>query len=86
MSLQHSNSCSELDFDFFGKLFESEILVRNCVICRFVWRKKIERDISHGVPLDEFSVKAEKKRQRERMVRLNSSIISLLSLFTFKKS
>ena len=36
--------------------------------CRFVWRKKIERDVSQGVPLEEFSVKAEKKRQRERMV------------------
>ncbi|KAL6133512.1 hypothetical protein ACLB2K_065747 [Fragaria x ananassa] len=33
----------------------------------FVWRKKIERDVSHGVPLDTFSVKAEKQRQRERM-------------------
>ncbi|XP_022852520.1 cactin-like [Olea europaea var. sylvestris] len=34
---------------------------------RFVWRKKIEHDITQGLPLDEFSVKAEKKRQRERM-------------------
>ncbi|KAL8536103.1 hypothetical protein ACS0TY_011656 [Phlomoides rotata] len=33
---------------------------------RFVWRKKIERDVTEGVPLDEFSLKAEKKRQRER--------------------
>ncbi|KAJ0963163.1 hypothetical protein J5N97_028285 [Dioscorea zingiberensis] len=32
----------------------------------FVWRKKIERDISQGQPV-EMSVKAEKKRQRERM-------------------
>ena len=40
------------------------------VVCRFVWRKKIERDVSQGVPLDTFSVKAEKKRQKERMVRL----------------
>lgn len=32
----------------------------------FVWRKKIERDVTQGVPLDEFSLKAEKKRQRER--------------------
>ena len=37
-------------------------------ICRFVWRKKIERDVGQGVPIDTFSVKAEKKRQRERMV------------------
>ncbi|XP_051138237.1 cactin [Andrographis paniculata] len=36
----------------------------------FVWRKKIERDVSQGVPLDEFSVKAEKKRQRERMAEI----------------
>ncbi|XP_019435203.1 PREDICTED: cactin-like isoform X2 [Lupinus angustifolius] len=36
----------------------------------FVWRKKIERDVFHGVPLDEFSVKAEKKRQRERMAEI----------------
>ncbi|XP_057766269.1 splicing factor Cactin [Salvia miltiorrhiza] len=33
---------------------------------KFVWRKKIEKDVSQGVPLDEFSLKAEKKRQRER--------------------
>ncbi|OMO54473.1 hypothetical protein COLO4_36480 [Corchorus olitorius] len=36
----------------------------------FVWRKKIERDVSQGVPLDAFSVKAEKKRQRERMAEI----------------
>ncbi|KAM1097131.1 hypothetical protein ACFX19_014826 [Malus domestica] len=36
----------------------------------FVWRKKIDRDVSHGVPLDEFSVKAERKRQRERMAEI----------------
>ncbi|XP_047945164.1 cactin-like [Salvia hispanica] len=33
---------------------------------KFVWRKKIEKDVSQGVPLDDFSLKAEKKRQRER--------------------
>ncbi|OMO78154.1 hypothetical protein CCACVL1_14617 [Corchorus capsularis] len=33
----------------------------------FVWRKKIERDVSRGIPLDAFSIKAEKKRQRARM-------------------
>ncbi|KAL6494230.1 hypothetical protein OROGR_031030 [Orobanche gracilis] len=32
---------------------------------KFVWRKKIELDVSQGVTLDEFSLKAEKKRQRE---------------------
>lgn len=37
---------------------------------KFVWRKKIERDVSQGVPLDMFSVKAEKKRQRERMAEI----------------
>lgn len=37
-----------------------------------MWRKKIEKDVSQGVPLDEFSLKAEKKRQRERKVRLLS--------------
>lgn len=37
---------------------------------KFVWKKKIERDITQGVPLDEFSVKAEKKRQRERMAEI----------------
>ncbi|KAL9429273.1 hypothetical protein AB3S75_031146 [Citrus x aurantiifolia] len=37
---------------------------------KFVWRKKIERDVSQGVPLEEFSVKAEKKRQRERMAEI----------------
>lgn len=36
--------------------------------CRFVWRKKIELDVVQGVPIDAFSVKAEKKRQKERMV------------------
>ncbi|XP_057463646.1 splicing factor Cactin [Actinidia eriantha] len=37
---------------------------------KFVWRKKIERDISQGVPLDAYSVKAEKKKQRERMAEI----------------
>ncbi|XP_020227420.1 cactin isoform X1 [Cajanus cajan] len=37
---------------------------------KFVWRKKIERDVVQGVPIDEFSVKAEKKRQRERMAEI----------------
>ncbi|KAI5395786.1 cactin [Lathyrus oleraceus] len=37
---------------------------------KFVWRKKIERDVGQGVPIDEFSVKAEKKRQRERMAEI----------------
>ncbi|KAI4300384.1 hypothetical protein L6164_033770 [Bauhinia variegata] len=37
---------------------------------KFVWRKKIERDVAQGVPLDVFSVKAEKKKQRERMAEI----------------
>ncbi|XP_038990445.1 cactin [Phoenix dactylifera] len=36
---------------------------------KFVWRKKIERDVGQGQPLD-ISVKAEKKRQRERMAEI----------------
>ncbi|XP_010412904.1 PREDICTED: cactin-like [Camelina sativa] len=30
----------------------------------FVWRKKIEKDVYHGASLDEFSVKAERRRRR----------------------
>ncbi|PIA54876.1 hypothetical protein AQUCO_00901049v1 [Aquilegia coerulea] len=37
---------------------------------RFVWRKKIERDVAQGLPLDMLSIKAEKKRQRERMAEI----------------
>ncbi|GLT93476.1 hypothetical protein SLE2022_112680 [Rubroshorea leprosula] len=37
---------------------------------KFVWRKKIERDVSQGVPLDEFSIKAEKRKQKERMAEI----------------
>ncbi|XP_057438215.1 splicing factor Cactin [Lotus japonicus] len=37
---------------------------------KFVWRKKIERDVSQGVPLDAFSMKAEKERQRDRMAEI----------------
>lgn len=33
----------------------------------FVWRKKIERDVSQGQKVD-ISVKSEKRRQQERMV------------------
>ncbi|EOY17343.1 Cactus-binding domain, C-terminal, Cactin, central region [Theobroma cacao] len=36
----------------------------------FVWRKKIEQDVAQGVPSDTFSVKAEKKRQKERMAEI----------------
>ncbi|KAL3626605.1 hypothetical protein CASFOL_030154 [Castilleja foliolosa] len=37
---------------------------------KFVWRKKIEKDVIQGVLLDEFSVKAEKKMQKERMAEI----------------
>ncbi|KAF5780290.1 putative cactin, central domain-containing protein [Helianthus annuus] len=37
---------------------------------KFVWRKKIERDVTQGAPLDMFSIKAEKKRQKERMAEI----------------
>lgn len=36
----------------------------------FVWRKKIERDINHGLTPSEMSLKSEKKRQRERMAEI----------------
>lgn len=37
---------------------------------KFVWRKKIERDVTQGVSIDAFSVKSEKKRQKERMAEI----------------
>ncbi|KAI4341321.1 hypothetical protein MLD38_026056 [Melastoma candidum] len=37
---------------------------------KFVWKKKIERDVAQGADLDMFSVKAEKKRQKERMAEI----------------
>lgn len=37
---------------------------------KFVWRKKIERDVTQGVPLEAFTLKAEKKRQNERMAEI----------------
>ncbi|KAK9691115.1 hypothetical protein RND81_09G176600 [Saponaria officinalis] len=37
---------------------------------KFVWRKKIEKAVSTGVTLDEFTVKAEKRRQKERMAEI----------------
>ncbi|KAF7825884.1 cactin [Senna tora] len=33
----------------------------------FVWQKKIERDVSRGLPLDAYSLGAERKRHRERI-------------------
>ncbi|XP_030552743.2 cactin-like [Rhodamnia argentea] len=37
---------------------------------KFVWEKKIERDVAWGADLDVFSIKAEKKRQKERMAEI----------------
>ncbi|KAJ4968719.1 hypothetical protein NE237_015420 [Protea cynaroides] len=37
---------------------------------KFVWRKKIERDVSHGLPLEMYSLKSEKKKQKERMAEI----------------
>ncbi|CAH9139210.1 unnamed protein product [Cuscuta epithymum] len=37
---------------------------------KFIWEKKILRDISRGVPLDSFSLKAEKERQKERIAEI----------------
>ncbi|GAB4833521.1 hypothetical protein Ancab_031765 [Ancistrocladus abbreviatus] len=37
---------------------------------KFVWRKKIERDVAQGVSFDAFTLKAEKKRQKERMAEI----------------
>ncbi|XP_043690288.1 cactin-like [Telopea speciosissima] len=37
---------------------------------KFVWRKKIERDVVQGVPLEMYSVKSEKKKQIGRMAEI----------------
>jgi len=37
---------------------------------RFVWHKKLEKQITDGVDLKELGVKAEKSRQEQRLVRL----------------
>ncbi|XP_074312010.1 splicing factor Cactin [Silene latifolia] len=37
---------------------------------KFVWGKKIQKDVTMGVPMDEFTVKAEKRRQKERMAEI----------------
>ncbi|XP_068639890.1 splicing factor Cactin isoform X2 [Aristolochia californica] len=37
---------------------------------KFVWRKKIEKDVAQGLTLDQITVKAEKKRQRERLAEI----------------
>ncbi|BBM99037.1 cactin [Marchantia polymorpha subsp. ruderalis] len=37
---------------------------------RFVWRKKIEKDLTNGLDSRELSLKSEKKRQKERMAEI----------------
>ncbi|KMZ57895.1 hypothetical protein ZOSMA_81G01150 [Zostera marina] len=37
---------------------------------KFVWRKKIEKDVADGLPLESFSMKSEKARQRKRMTEI----------------
>ncbi|VFQ66944.1 unnamed protein product [Cuscuta campestris] len=37
---------------------------------KFIWEKKIHRDISRGVPLESFSLKSEKERQKERIAEI----------------
>lgn len=58
------------------------ILFIMCV-CRFVWKKKIERDVSQGVSLESYKKKNEKKRQIERMVWMLNLILLLCVLFMF---
>ncbi|XP_058098061.1 splicing factor Cactin-like isoform X2 [Magnolia sinica] len=37
---------------------------------KFFWRKKIERDVGQGLTVEQISVKAEKKKQKERMAEI----------------
>ncbi|EOA28755.1 hypothetical protein CARUB_v10024987mg [Capsella rubella] len=39
----------------------------------FVWRKKIEKDVNHGASLDEFSVKAGRRRLMETMAEVEKA-------------
>lgn len=39
------------------------------VLCRFVWGKKIERDLLRGTDVREFTVGAVERKHEERMVR-----------------
>jgi hypothetical protein len=38
--------------------------------CRFVWTKKIEREIQQGRSVKEFTARAEHEKHTERMVRM----------------
>ncbi|KAI6670144.1 hypothetical protein NL676_005029 [Syzygium grande] len=40
---------------------------------KFVWKKKIERDVELGAELDMFSIEAEKKRRRESMAEIEKA-------------
>ncbi|XP_050227714.1 splicing factor Cactin-like [Mercurialis annua] len=37
---------------------------------KFIWRKKIDRDVAQGVPLENFSIKKEKQRRIESMAEI----------------
>ena len=64
-----------------GKTIFKEECPLSCLF-RFVWRKKIERDVSQGQKVD-ISVKSEKKRQLERMV-LGTINFSTSSIYLFR--
>lgn len=56
---------------------------------RFVWRKKIEKDLTNGLDPRELSLKAEKKRQKERMVRTDTvffPFVTLVKVCSFNQS
>ena len=50
-------------------LFRSTFLLKFRLGCRFVWRKKIEKQIIEGVDVKDLGLKAERQRQQERLVR-----------------
>lgn len=53
-----------------------------CLACRFVWGKKIERDLLRGTDVREFTAAAQQRKHEERMVRA----LSLLGLSVQHKS
>lgn len=53
-----------------------------CLACRFVWGKKIERDLLRGTDVREFTAAAQQRKHEERMVRA----LSLLGLPVQHKS
>lgn len=52
-------------------------LVRNL---RFIWKKKIEKQIDDGVALADLSAKAELSKQNERLVSLGPLSLVVMSL------